>query len=202
MRLRQSRLIKNLEQIRSEKPVLFCFPFAGGGASAYSGWIKSLADEITVCPVQLPGREERITEKPYTDIEELLADLAEMIRPALKNKVVFWGHSMGAKIAFALEKRLETENLGADQLIVSGSRVPCIPEPHPIYHLPDAQFITELGRFEGTPKEILANEALFHFFLPMLRADFTMDETYYSEAAVVLNVPSPPWAVRKTGRRI
>lgn len=74
-------------------------------------------------------------------------------------------------------------------LFISGSRVPSIPEPNPIYHLPDEAFKRELGRFEGTPKEILENQELLDFFLPMLRADFTMDETYYDKAGVVLHTP-------------
>lgn len=62
------RLLKNGENINSQDITLFCFPFAGGGASTYTSWIKKLKDKITVCPIQLPGREERIMEKPYTDL--------------------------------------------------------------------------------------------------------------------------------------
>lgn len=63
------KLLKNRENIKKENITLFCLPFAGGGASAYSTWIKKLSDGITVCPIQLPGREERIMEKPYTDMK-------------------------------------------------------------------------------------------------------------------------------------
>lgn len=73
------RLLKNGENINSQDITLFCFPFAGGGASTYTSWIKKLKDKITVCPIQLPGREERIMEKPYTDMSELLRDLTDEI---------------------------------------------------------------------------------------------------------------------------
>ena len=58
------RLLKNGENINSQNITLFCFPFAGGGASAYNSWVQKMKDTITVCPIQLPGREERIMEKP------------------------------------------------------------------------------------------------------------------------------------------
>ena len=52
------KLIKNTENISKEKITLFCLPFAGGGASAYNQWAKKMQGKVTVCPVQLPGREE------------------------------------------------------------------------------------------------------------------------------------------------
>lgn len=53
------RLLKNGENINSQNITLFCFPFAGGGASAYNSWVQKMKDTITVCPIQLPGREEQ-----------------------------------------------------------------------------------------------------------------------------------------------
>ena len=142
-----------------------------------------------MCPVQLPGREEQIMEKPYIDMSVMLDDLEEAVRKVVYGPYALWGHSMGGKISYELEKRLEAAGYTAKYLFISGSRVPSIPEPNPIYHLPDEAFKRELGRFEGTPKEILENQELLDFFLPMLRAEFTMDETYYDKAGVVLHTP-------------
>ena len=71
-------------------------------------------------------------------------------------------------------------------LIVSGSRPPHIPEPNPICNLPKREFIRELTRFAGTPKEILGNEEMMNFFIPLLRADFEMDEKYLRKNKVKL----------------
>lgn len=165
------KLIKNTENISKEKITLFCLPFAGGGASAYNQWAKKMQGKVTVCPVQLPGREEQIMEKPYIDMSVMLDDLEEAVRKVVYGPYALWGHSMGGKIAYELEKRLEAAGYTAKCLFISGSRVPSIPEPNPIYHLPDEEFKRELGRFEGTPKEVLENQELLDFFLPMLRAD-------------------------------
>ena len=193
------KLIKNTENISKEKITLFCLPFAGGGASAYNQWAKKMQGKVTVCPVQLPGREEQIMEKPYIDMSVMLDDLEEAVRKVVYGPYALWGHSMGGKIAYELEKRLEAAGYTAKCLFISGSRVPSIPEPNPIYHLPDEEFKRELGRFEGTPKEVLENQELLDFFLPMLRADFTMDETYYDKAGIVLHTPIAAFGGEKDG---
>lgn len=191
------KLLKNGENINQKNVTLFCLPFAGGGASAYTSWINKLKDKITVCPIQLPGREERIMEKPYNNMTDMLDDLEETIWENIRGPYAFWGHSMGGKIAYELEKRMEKRGKTAQCFLVSGSRIPSIPEPNPIYHLPDDEFKKALGRFEGTPKEILENQELLDFFLPMLRADFTMDETYYDNDLTVLYSPIEAFGGRK-----
>lgn len=185
----EHKLLKNTQNISEKKLTLICLPFAGGGASAYNQWIKELHEVVTVCPVQLPGREDRIMEKPYTDMNILLRDLGKEMKDTIRGRYVLWGHSMGGKIAYELEKYMEGNGYQAQCLFVSGSRIPSLPETNPIYCLPDESFKRELGRFEGTPKEILNNQELLDFFLPMLRADFTMDETYYSNEKCLLQCP-------------
>ena len=156
----QVKLVKNYNQIRPDRATLFCFPFAGGGASAYNSWVQKMKDKVTVCPIQLPGREERIMEKPYNNMTDMLDELEETIWKCIRGPYAFWGHSMGGKIAYELEKRLEKRGKTAQCFLVSGSRIPSIPERNPIYHLPDDEFKKALGRFEGTPKEILENQEL------------------------------------------
>ncbi len=192
-----NKLVKNYNQICSGRATLFCFPFAGGGASTYNFWIQKMKGKVTVCPIQLPGREERIMEKPYNNMTDMLDELEETIWESIRGPYAFWGHSMGGKIAYELEKRMEKRGKTAQCFLVSGSRIPSIPEPNPIYHLSDDEFKKALGRFEGTPKEILENQEMLDFFLPMLRADFTMDETYYDKEITVLRSPIEAFGGRK-----
>lgn len=63
-------------------------------------------------------------------------------------------------------------------LIVSGSRAPHIPEPEPLHHLQDVDFIEAMKRYSGMSKEFLENRDLLNLFLPIFRADFILDETY------------------------
>lgn len=184
-----NKLVKNLEKIQKNSTVLFCFPFAGGGVSVYKEWIKCFQGFAVVCPIQLPGREERVMEKSYTQMDILLEDLIEQIIPFRGNRIILFGHSMGAKIAYEVGKKLENLDIKVDRLIISGSRAPHVPERNPIHQLTNEAFEEQLVRFEGLPKEILENKELLNFFLPMIRADFTMIETYCAKGIESLKCP-------------
>lgn len=186
------RLIRGVDEqtkLNEIRKILICFPYAGGGASAYNSWKSVLENDITVCPVQLPGREERIMDEPYRDMEQLVKALIVELWEISRDKIYLFGHSMGGKIAYEVAKGLEERGRKVEMLIVSGSRPPHIPEPNPIFHLPDEEFILALKKFQGMPDEILEDRDLLNFFLPMLRADFEMDESYVTKTPVCLKCP-------------
>jgi len=181
------KLVKNYEAISKDKAVLFCFPYAGGGASVYRSWIKKFQDSITVCPIQLPGREERIHEKAYTNMTDLVDELEYTILSLIQGEYMLWGHSMGAKIVYELEKRLEKHKKIAKCIFVSASRIPSSQEKNIFYNLPDQSFIKAIAKLGGTSKYILDNKEIMSLFMPMLRADFELDETYYDEKINMLH---------------
>ncbi len=173
---KRSQLIKGLDKLEEESRILLCFPYAGGGASIFHSWKKELFYDVKVCPIQLPGREERIIEEPYTNVEKLTDDILCCLAE-IDNDIILFGHSMGAKIAYSVAVELEKKYRGPKLLIVSGSTAPNSFESDLINGLNDEEFKNRLMQFEGTPKEILENKELLNFFMPMLRADFTMNET-------------------------
>ena len=160
---------------------LFCFPYAGGGASLFHTWPQCLPREIEVCPIQLPGREERLADTPFSTMPSLLEALAPLLQPYLEDMpYAFFGHSMGSLISFELARYFSrTQSFQPAHLFVSGHRAPQIPDPDPPTHnLPEPEFLEELRRLQGTPEEVLHNEELLHVLLPLLRADFALCETY------------------------
>ena len=163
---------------------LFCFAHSGGGASLYRDWARAFGEAgIEVCPVQLPGREERLRETPFDRLETLVPELAVNLRPYLYQPFAFFGHSLGALVAFELAAYLENE-LGAGQtartLFVSGCRAPRLNyNENPIHHLPQSGFINQIvRRYGGLPDGILAHPELLNIFIPAMRADFTLLENY------------------------
>jgi len=156
---------------------LFCFPYAGGNASAFRGIASSVLSDFDVHILNLPGREKKISEKPYKSMEKLIEDILVDIAPLLGEVNVFLGHSLGAKIAYETAKELK--NMNIHHFIAAGSGAPNLLPPKITYNLPDKEFINELRRLSGTPEVILNNPKLINFFLPAIRADFELDETYF-----------------------
>lgn len=169
---------------------LFCFPYAGGGASIFRQWQAALPDFVELCPIQLPGRENRITEPLIHKLDTIVENLSEAIYPFLDLPFAFFGHSLGARIAFETARNLRVKRqIAPFSLMVSGNRAPHIPEPNPLHHLPEDEFVRALRRFSGTPQIILENKELMAFYLPILRADFTVDETYVFQKGPILECP-------------
>ena len=104
---------------------IFCFPYAGGGASIFRGWTALLPADLEVCPVQLPGREGRLREAPFTHMEPMVNALVDALQPYFDLPFVLFGHSMGAAIAFELTRELRRR--GRPQplhLFAAGRRAP------------------------------------------------------------------------------
>ncbi len=163
---------------------LLCFPYAGGGALAYREWTAGLPETIEVLPVQLPGRERRLAEPPFTQMEPLVAAAAEALAPALDRPFAIFGHSMGAIVGYEVAQRLRAAyGLQPSHLMASARRAPHLPpEPDEDYKLPDDQLIERLREINGTPAEVLEHPELMALMLPLLRADFELNDTYQPAA--------------------
>lgn len=164
---------------------LFCFPHAGGGAAAYRSWVGALGSEIEVVPVPLPGREARFAEPAHRHMDTLAEQITRELAPSFDRPYVFFGHSMGAGLAWEIARR--SAPLG---VIASARRGPHLPtRRRRMSELSDAQFVAELGRLEGTPREVLENPELVELLLPTLRADFALSESFTAPADRKLHCP-------------
>lgn len=170
---------------------LYCFHHAGGGASAFRQWSSNLPPGIDVCPVRLPGREGRVREPPFTNIWSLVEKLVEALSPHLKTPFAFFGHSMGALICFELARSLRHQrDVLPLQLFVAGHRAPHLATQRPpIHDLPTPLFLEKLKDLNGTPETVLRDAELMQFFLPVLRADFKLLETYVFNEAKPFDCP-------------
>jgi len=73
---------------------LFCFPYAGSGASIFRIWSDGLPADVEVCPVQFPGRGTRLMETPFTQLSPLVQAIAQGLVPLLDKPFAFFGHSL------------------------------------------------------------------------------------------------------------
>jgi medium-chain acyl-[acyl-carrier-protein] hydrolase len=163
---------------------LFCLPYAGGAASIYQDWAEKLPEAVEVCPIQPPMRGARINEEPFTRIAPLVRSIASAVGPLLNKPYALFGHSMGALVSFELARHFRRERAPLPiHLFVSGRCAPQLRNPDPPKHdLPEVEFIEELRKLNGTPREVLDNQELMRMMMPLLRADFSVCETYtYTE---------------------
>lgn len=171
---------------------LFCFPYAGVGATVYHPWVRGLPVGIELVGIQLPGRESRIREEPFDRIGRLAAEAARSLRPYLDRPHAFFGHSMGALVAFEVAVCLRRAGIpGPEHLFVSARRAPTTPDPLPgIHRLPDADLLAEIcRRWDGVPSPLLREAELLRLLLPALRADLAAMETYAPTEGEPLDCP-------------
>lgn len=169
---------------------LFCFPHAGAGTSPYAAWSAELAPDIEVTAICPPGRERHIGAPPHHSMATLVDALLPVIRPRLLPPYAFFGHSLGALVAFALALALERENRGPARLFVSGAVPPHLPRAEPwIYRLDDAGLIRRTASYGGLPLHLAESAEVLRLVLPALRADIEIAECYSVRAGDHVRCP-------------
>jgi medium-chain acyl-[acyl-carrier-protein] hydrolase len=175
---------------------LFCFPCAGGGASAYRAWRAELPIDIELCPILLPGREHRHRERPFETLDTLVLALADAIAPWIDEPYAFFGHSMGGLLAFELTRELRRRRMPAPRhLFLAGITPPESRTRVRLRHqLDDSALLDELRHFGGTPARLLREPELMQLLLPTLRADLTVVETYQPRNEAPVAIPIAAFA--------
>lgn len=171
---------------------LFCIPYAGRGASIYREWPELLGGKVELCALQLPGRENRLREAPFTRLMEAVQEAADVLQPYLNLPFALFGHSMGAVICFELARLLRRERrITPVHLFVSGRRAPQFPDRRPLMTpLPNDVFVAEIcRRYNGIPREVFNDRELMELLLPTLRADVEMLETYDYQPGPLFDCP-------------
>jgi len=190
---------------------LFCFSYAGGGASTFRPWLQHLAPSIELCAVQLPGRENRLREAPLTQIDPIVDILDQMLPAYFDKPFALFGHSLGAILAFELARALRNRpEARLAHVFVSARIAPQAIDPEPpIYQLPEAQFLAKLRQLNGTPAMVFEHEELLEMLMPILRADFALNETYVYRPEPPLDGTEDPkvseselkeWSAQAAGR--
>ncbi|MER7671702.1 alpha/beta fold hydrolase [Kitasatospora sp. NPDC096128] len=166
------------------------FPHAGGSASYYMDYANALAPYADVLAVQYPGRQNRFAEPTIDSVPDLAEQVYQELRGWVDRPILFFGHSMGAAVAFEVTRRFARDGLaGPERLFVSAGRAPSLPRDTAVHLMSDAGMLAEIVRLGGTDERILDVPALRELIIPSLRADYTAIETYQVPADVV--VPQP-----------
>ncbi|MGW1818009.1 thioesterase II family protein [Streptomyces sp. NPDC002125] len=170
---------------------LICFPHAGGSPYAFRGWGAGIDDceTYTVC---YPGRAERIAEAPPDDLRTMAGEIADEIRSSPDDRpTAFFGHSMGAMVAFETALALGRAGIRLSHFFASGSRAPhvMVPAADPRAKWDDASVGAAILALGGTDAALLDNPAFTEIVMPYIKADFRMLAAYASRGPAVLDCP-------------
>ncbi len=175
------------------KCYLFCMPYAGASATVFRKWQSMVKTGIEVLPVHYPGHEDRIMEKPIDEVSEMIELLYnDIVSQELDSKYPFYlfGHSLGSRLAYELAIIFNKErNPFFKGLIVAGCKIPSELEPYPIYHLETNEFLKAMMMYGRISEQVISTKGLVDIFLPLLRADFKMAETYCNKEGIKVDVP-------------
>ncbi|GAA1959035.1 thioesterase II family protein [Amycolatopsis minnesotensis] len=169
---------------------LVCFPHAGGAASFYGSWGGLAPADVEVHAVQYPGREDRIGEAVPTGMEELVRGVTEEVHALSDRSLVLFGHSMGAIAAYETARALSAvHGVRPRRLVVSGRHVPGEAAGGDVHRRDDAGLVAEVRRVGGAGAEVLAaTPELWPVFLPAIRGDYRIEETYRHRPGTPLDI--------------
>lgn len=189
---------------------LFCLPYGGGGASIYAQWQDYLPADVDVCAIQLPHRENRLKEPAITDIEVMLDQLLACIESRLDLPFAFYGHSMGALLAYRLAYRLWQQGQSADNLFVGGFSSPrnypnplfdrttarlqalgikAIPDIEQVKAMSEEQLKQFTGAFSGFRRIPDEEKELRQLLLPIFVGDLQLVASYRPQPEELFDIP-------------
>ena len=144
---------------------IFAFPFAGGDSYCYRDFQKKFT-EFPIETLALPGRGKRFGEPCLDNIDAMVDEAIRQFQLAKGNDFLFYGHSMGAIIAYRTTLKLKSLNLPEPKfLFFSGRKGPSLNTGKGNRHkLPSKEFRLELENLGGCPKEVLQNKELMEIF--------------------------------------
>ncbi|MGW9246614.1 thioesterase II family protein [Streptomyces badius] len=167
----------------SPRARLICFPHAGGTASYFRDWARLVPPDIDVRAVRYPGREDRLADSFAETMEELAEALTSAVEPLLDRPVAFFGHSMGASVAYEVAARLHARRAPSYApapvaLFLSGRAGPGHEHVRSLGDADDEALMAEVVGMGGMEAHTFSDPELRDLVLPAIRADFRLVERY------------------------
>jgi surfactin synthase thioesterase subunit len=179
------RWLRRFHPAPQAKVRLVCCPHAGGAASAYFPASAGLGPDIEVLAVQYPGRQDRMREPLLDTAQELADGVVEALRAVGEDatadavpRLAFFGHSLGASVAYEAARRVEAAGGAPAVLFASGRRSPSTPHAGRNHLLGDDELVDMVAALGGSDPRVFEHEELVRAILPSLRSDYKAADTY------------------------
>lgn len=184
------RPVKSLPAIPSDtaEARVFCLPYSGTGASVYREWPRE-RNGIEFCPLQPPGRENRMREATYRSYTELARGFARDVEPWLDRPYALFGHCSSALAAYETAVVFQELGLPSPTRLYVSSQV--APQDGPVgrfLSFSDAQLAARLQQLiEQTGNTPVPG--LLDVYVAIMRADVEVQREYVVPHPVRLTCP-------------
>ena len=172
---------------------IFFLPHAGADARYYNEWARELNSETSaVISIEYKGHGNRQGCGFYKDFYEMCLEIYHYIKDKLNDgdDYIVYGHSMGASVAFEVERMLEeNSNRKARGIFLSGREAPnrWNLDINKISNLDNDEFIEKIQKYE-VDTDFYKTELGKKEYLPMLKNDFRlMEEMHYDDKEVKID---------------
>ncbi|MDJ1133952.1 thioesterase II family protein [Streptomyces iconiensis] len=170
---------------------LFCFHHAGAGALTFARWKREFTSEVQVLPVRLPGRETRLREPRITEGSHLLDELDTHLGPLLEEPYAFYGHSLGALVAYRFAQHRQRTGQRTPALVGLGAcPPPHLPTPLTEHRdLSDEGLLAALNRYGTLPSYLFERPRWLSTLLSTTRDDLHLAASLREGARERLTCP-------------
>lgn len=183
------RWIRRFHRGPDGAPRLVCFPYAGGAANYFFGFSAALRRDVEVLAVQYPGRQDRLAEPLVDDVAVLADRIIAALGEWADRPTAFFGHSMGAVVAYEVARRGKQYGSDLAHLHVSGRRAPSRVRDTAVHRRDDEGLREEVAELGGPSVELLAHPELGPLLLPPIRNDYKAIEKYRHSPGPLLTCP-------------
>lgn len=171
------------ERVNGENGInLLCFAYPGGSASNFAPWKKLINEKINLLPILYPGREIRKSDPMQESVALFVDYFVHENQEFFELPYAFFGYCGGAVLAYEIAVRVK-ELYGKEPLwgFISSSEAPEYLKDS-ILEFPSEgtreDVIKYLLGLEMFDENIIRNNVFLDYYIPMLRADCKMLETY------------------------
>lgn len=169
---------------------LICFPYAGGSASFFAPFKRSIDKTINLCPVLYPGREKNAGVPNFNSIEETAQAFVDANPWLFEKRYALLGHCTGALMAYEVALAAEKDYGAAPCLFFASSApAPCCEQFFQKDRISGEELTERMIESGMIDRDFAEGEAFSTYYLPLLQEDLKMHTKY---------TPQQPYSQMKT----